>query len=328
MNKSAELAASGQLHLDLAQMRPEGFLASMRGYEEQLINKVSAGAGWVSNVGCLVCASPEREPLWPAHGIMLLRCLRCGHAYFERMPRDLGEVYQGESYLQLSKSAALSNVDYRVQRFGAERLALIRQFQPFRPGQTLLDIGCGTGWFLQVAKQADYQVFGFEFSAALARFTAASVGCTVFESDLAEIPSQFDVITLFDVIEHVPHPAQTFARVRSLLKHDGIALVFCPNFDSLAIRATGAASNLVMPTRHLSYFSRSSVHKLCELSGMKLLWFRTAGLDVGDLMSWFESRGMQRNLAQWQQFSDTLQPALDQLGVGNHLRFMATPLAA
>ena len=76
-----------------------------------------------------------------------------------------------------------------------------------------------------------------------------------------------------------------------------------------------------MPTRHLSYFTRSSVCKLCELAGMELMWFRAAGIDIGDIMAWCESRGMQRDLKLWQDLSDRLQPALDGLEVGNHLVF-------
>jgi SAM-dependent methyltransferase len=309
--------------LDLAQMRPPGFLQRMRQSEVTLTDKVSRGAGWIDNRACLVCGSGRREPLWPAHGIMLCKCLECGHRYFERMPRNLAEVYEGPDYLEQSKSSYLANVDYRLRRFAAERLDILAAGKPFSAGQSLLDVGCGTGWFLRAAKQRGYDISGFEFSAALARFTADSVGCRVYDSELAAIGARFDVATLFDVIEHVPAPVNTLRAVRAVLKPGGIVLVFCPNFDSLAISVTRADSNLVMPTRHLSYFTRDSVQRLCELAGVRMLWFATAGIDIGDLMSWYESRGMPRDLPTWQSLSDALQPALDELQVGNHLRFMA-----
>jgi 2-polyprenyl-3-methyl-5-hydroxy-6-metoxy-1,4-benzoquinol methylase len=316
--------ATAEASLDLSQMRPAGFLRRMKQYEEELIDKVSRGAGWIDNTHCLVCSSEQRRPQWRAHRVMLLECLDCGHHYFEKMPRNLAEVYEGDSYLELSKSAYLSNVDYRLRRFAAERLAILGADKPFAAGQRLLDVGCGTGWFLRAAKQRGYDVSGFEFSAALAHFTAESVGCAVHDSDLAAITSRFDIITLFDVIEHVPRPLETLKIVRTLLRPGGIVLVFCPNFDSVAIRAAQSDSNLVMPTRHLSYFTKRSVLRLCSLAAMRLMWFRTAGIDIGDVMSWSESRGMARDLELWQKISDTVQPAIDELGVGNHLRFMAT----
>ena len=309
--------------LDLAQMRPAGFLRKMKRYEEELIEKVSKGSGWIDNTQCLVCSGSRRTPQWRAHGMMLFECLDCGHHYFEKMPKNLAEVYQGESYLQESKSGYLANVDYRLRRFATERLAILDANKAFNVGQSLLDVGCGTGWFLHAAKQRGYEVSGFEYSSALARFTADSVGCRVYDSDLAGIAASFDVITLFDVIEHVPAPVHTLSGLRRVLKPGGVILVFCPNFTSLAISTARAESNLVMPTRHLSYFTRSSVLRLCALAGMKLLWFSTAGIDIGDLMAWYESRGMPRNLPLWQSISDTMQPAIDALQAGNHLRFMA-----
>jgi 2-polyprenyl-3-methyl-5-hydroxy-6-metoxy-1,4-benzoquinol methylase len=316
-------AAPDSVSLDLSQLRPRDFLSKAKQYEQDLIDKVSRGGGWIENTHCLVCGSDRRARNWPAHGIMLLECLDCGHRYFERMPRVLTEVYEGESYLEQSKRGYLSNVDYRLRRFAMERLGILGAEKPFRPGQSLLDVGCGTGWFLRAAKERGYEVSGFEFSAALARFTAESVGCAVYDSELGAITARFDVITLFDVIEHVPAPVHTLQTVRSALKPGGIALIFSPNFASLAITASRAQSNLVMPTRHLSYFTRSSVERLCALAGMKLSWFKTAGIDVGDLMSWCESLGAQRDLELWQKLSDALQPAIDELQVGNHLRFLA-----
>lgn len=325
---ATQAAETNTSTLDLAQMRPAGFLPKIKRYEEELIARIAKGGGWIDNPECLVCGSARRTPEWPAHGMMLLKCVECGHHYFERMPRDLAEVYEGESYLQESKSSYLSNVDYRLRRFASERLGILAADKPFKGGQRLLDVGCGTGWFLRAAKERDYEVSGFEFSAALARFTSESVGCTVYHSQLAAIEARFDVVTLFDVIEHVPRPVETMLVLGGLLRPGGVILVFCPNFDSLAIRACRAESNLVMPTRHLSYFTRSSVCKLCELAGMELMWFRAAGIDIGDIMAWCESRGMQRDLKLWQDLSDRLQPALDGLEVGNHLRFMARAAAA
>src|SRR5579863_1262591 len=119
----ADAASDGTL--DLAQMRPAGFLPRMKRYEADLIEKIRSGSGWLDNARCLVCASPRRRPQWPAHGIMLLECLECGHHYFEKMPRNLAEVYEGQSYLEESKSGYLANVDYRLRRFASERIDIL-----------------------------------------------------------------------------------------------------------------------------------------------------------------------------------------------------------
>ena len=136
------------------------------------------------------------------------------------------------------------------------------------------------------------------------------MGCRVYDSDLAAIKERFDIVTLFDVIEHVPQPVETMRVVRQLLRPGGLVLVFeselrftCDPRDPRGVETSSAS-----PTRHLSYFARSSVDKLCELAGLKLSWFRTAGIDIGDIMSWSESHAMPRDLALWQRLSDALQP--------------------
>src|ERR1700751_2933278 len=121
----AGTGGAGSGNLDLEQMRPPGFLARMKQYEQDLTAKVSAGSGWIDNDRCLVCASTQRRPQWPAHALMLYQCLDCGHYYFEKMPRNLAEVYEGESYLEESKAGYLSNLDYRLRRFATERLAIL-----------------------------------------------------------------------------------------------------------------------------------------------------------------------------------------------------------
>jgi 2-polyprenyl-3-methyl-5-hydroxy-6-metoxy-1,4-benzoquinol methylase len=310
-----EINLDQNLSLDLAQMRPLGFLKRIQEYEKALVAKVTNLGGWIDNNHCLVCGDDRRAYMWKAYGIALLRCSVCNHHYFEKMPRNLGDVYEGAAYLEKSKVSYLANVDYRIRRFATERLNLISKFLPFVRNQKLLDIGCGTGWFVAAAKAAGYEVSGFEFSQELAKFTSENVGITVHHTDLEHIDGKFDVITLFDVIEHVPEPRRTFETVKSLLTKNGIVLVFCPNFNSVAIQAAKFESNLVLPTSHLSY--------LCELSKLQLLWYATAGIDVGDIMSWQEFHGMPKDLIQWQKLSDQLQPAFDQLLVGNHMRFVA-----
>ena len=98
------------------------------------------------------------------------------------MPRDLAEVYEGESYLQESKSSYLSNVDYRLRRFASERLGILAADKPFKGGQRLLDVGCGTGWFLRAAKERDYQVAGFEFRRLWHASRPRAVRWTVYDS--------------------------------------------------------------------------------------------------------------------------------------------------
>jgi 2-polyprenyl-3-methyl-5-hydroxy-6-metoxy-1,4-benzoquinol methylase len=237
------------------------------------------------------------------------------------MPRNLSEVYSGVEYLQQAKAAYLTNVDYRIQRFATERVNLIRRFLTVPDRVALLDIGCGTGWFLGYAKCVGFSVSGYEFSPDLVSFTSQQIGCEVYSGDISEVPGQFDVITLFDVVEHVPNPAELVTMLGDRLNEGGIILIYTPNFDSVGISVMRDRSNLVVPSRHLTYFNRQSISVLANLAKMRVDWFETAGIDIGDIKSLFEpmeERPADNEL--WQQLSDAVQPVIDKAGLGNHLR--------
>jgi 2-polyprenyl-3-methyl-5-hydroxy-6-metoxy-1,4-benzoquinol methylase len=81
----------------------------------------------------------------------------------EGFPADFGDVYSHEGYNDTQETNYLHNVDYRKQRFALERLNIIRRHLTKPVSSTrLLDVGCGTGWFLEVAMQEGFAVSGLE----------------------------------------------------------------------------------------------------------------------------------------------------------------------
>ena len=129
-------------------------------------------------------------------------------------------------------------------------------------------------------------------------------------------------MTLFDVVEHVADPVGLVRECSRLLAPDGIILVFTPNFDSLAVHATREASSNIVPLEHVALFTERSAAALSERAGLALTGLRTAGIDMGDLKSYFELRGEPDMAAACERLYDLVQPAIDAAGAGNHLRFV------
>jgi SAM-dependent methyltransferase len=154
---------------------------------------------------------------------------------------------------------------------------------------SVLDVGCGTGEFLVELRRRGVEVQGLEPSGFAARH-AASLGLNVFQNGVAEFsPGRtFDLITLWNVIEHMPDPAADLSRLRELLAPDGTIVILTPDAGSHQAGAFGHDwAGLEVP-RHLQLFDASSLRTLAAKAALSQVGVRPARLDhlyIG-LVSW------------------------------------------
>jgi 2-polyprenyl-3-methyl-5-hydroxy-6-metoxy-1,4-benzoquinol methylase len=162
----------------------------------------------------------------------------------------------------------------------------------------LLDIGCGSGSFLQFARdELGYQVEGLEIDPA-ARRIAESRGLKIHAglmpgSGLAE--GQYDQITLSHVVEHFHDPRAALAEALRLLKPGGRIWIQVPNIKSISLQRFGVSSRLLEAPRHLVMFDSGSLAALLEIVGfenLQLLDFGKIGGSLGFQASWMVEQGM------------------------------------
>jgi SAM-dependent methyltransferase len=146
-----------------------------------------------------------------------------------------------------------------------------------RPGR-LLDVGCGTGGFVKIAKDAGWEAFGVELSESAAN-CAVERGVQVRAGTLEEQhfpPDYFDVVTLWDVLEHLPDPSKELMEIYRILKLDGFVVIRVPNTgiqllkvylfdDLLRINRIGLQANL-----HLSHFVSATLRALLKSCGFEV----------------------------------------------------------
>ena len=308
--------------INLEEMRPEGFLADINRLCEEKHGHVKHG--WKVVDQCPVCGSTEKLQEFSKYGIGIFQCLDCTLRYSEKIPNHTEDIYSNAAYLPAAQKLYMENVSYRKERFGKERLALIRSHVGDLKGKRILDVGCGTGWFLETAKEQGMEIFGQELGKDLREWTENRIGASIFPCGLEEISPdfRFDVITMFDVLEHVPDPSKMVLDSKRLLEHNGILLIFTPNFDSLSVSLMNEHSNLIAPAEHLTYFTKKSVETLAHKTGMKVVFYRTCGIDLGDLKSFYEQNACSELSTVCQQLYDYIQPLVDASGAGNHMRFI------
>lgn len=241
-------------------------------------------------VSCGLCRSEKRAVLYEIPPFAVARCSDCGLVYASPRPAAaaLKETVYDEGYFNAEKGFGLAG---HFDRGGAEarRRAgeLLAWVEKRAPAGGLLDVGCAGGFFLETAARRGWKASGIEISAAAAAHARNELGLDVAEGDFASADfrdASFDVITMFDVVEHLPSPVDDLKRAHSLLRHGGRLFLVTPNFDSLARRAHGAAWGLLEPEHHLFYFNRKTLRAAVEAAGFKIeeTFFREIG--IADLL--------------------------------------------
>lgn len=144
----------------------------------------------------------------------------------------------------------------------------------------LLDVGCSSGAFLKTAVDQGFVAEGVE-PAPKAALTAQSAGLKVFQGLLQEAnyaDNQFDAVTLFEVIEHLPQPADMLQKIHRILKKDGILLIGTGNADSWTMAALGSRWEYLSITQHgghISFFSPASIKMLAQRNRFEMISIHT-----------------------------------------------------
>jgi SAM-dependent methyltransferase len=145
---------------------------------------------------------------------------------------------------------------------------------PWRGRGRYLDVGCGSGSALGVAQALGWQVAGVEVDEAAAR-KARRFSPRVHVGDLLGAPfaaGEFDLVTSFHVLEHVPDPVAAVRRMLEWLDGGGLLILEVPNAGGLGARLFGHAwSGLELP-RHLSHFTPTTLERVVTRAGGRVVW--------------------------------------------------------
>jgi SAM-dependent methyltransferase len=157
----------------------------------------------------------------------------------------------------------------KVNRFGIEkRCRIINSLPGNNNGGRLLDIGCSTGLFINLLRQTGtWEVRGIEPSEYAVKIARENYKLDVYNGSLSDAnypTAYFDVVTLWDVLEHLPDPSGTLEEISRITKPQGHLVIRVPNYDSLDAKIFGAEwAGLDLP-RHYYVFSKNNIHRIFE----------------------------------------------------------------
>ena len=184
------------------------------------------------------------------------------------IPVDLENYYKSENYISHtdSKKTILDKVYQTVKNVTLKRkLSLINSFKT--ETKNVLDVGAGTGDFLNVCKKKGWNILGIEPS--IDAINIAAQKGVFLKENLNEIEEkEFDVITLWHVLEHVENLSDYITKLKNLLSEDGRLIIAVPNYKSCDAKYYKEFWAAYDVPRHLWHFSQNSIHKIFSEENM------------------------------------------------------------
>ncbi|MDW8366661.1 MAG: class I SAM-dependent methyltransferase [Abditibacteriales bacterium] len=231
------------------------------------------------NSVCNLCGGTATLPLRGASLQHLVQCAACGLVRVREMPtHDTVQRIYGEDYYRNANSHVVGYEDYaadmpNILKTAHRRLRLIERYCPV-PGR-LLDVGCALGFFMEAARQRGWDVTGIDISSYAVAAAKRRLGARVLCGQIPEMnfaTASFDVITMWDVVEHMTDPLQQLQECHRVLKDGGLLVLCTPDISSRVAQVTGERwMGFKLADEHLYYFSRDTARKMLDKAGFETL---------------------------------------------------------
>lgn len=241
----------------------------------------------METVECILCNINDTETLVQKDSFNIVKCRHCDLVYVNPRltPDELVMLYNKgaeTTNVQLEIDRGNNNHDrHKVKKFD---IALSELGTADKVNNKVLDIGCSTGVFMEMAERQGWMAYGVDVNKEHIENnrTKFDVRVSVQQGDTLDFQDAFfDVVTLFDVIEHLPHPLPFLAEVKRVLKPDGVLILSTPNVDGffpkityfLLGRTIGAWEHPT-PPGHVFQFSRDTLRQVVKRAGFDVKRYR------------------------------------------------------
>jgi SAM-dependent methyltransferase len=230
---------------------------------------------------CPVCNATQFSPFLTCvdHTVsretfQIVQCNSCDFKFTNPRPEEsvLGGYYKSEEYVSHSntRKGFINSTYQTVRKYTLlKKLQLISKY--FKTGN-ILDIGCGTGEFLNVCKNAKWKTLGIEPDPDARKMAIDNYGLDVREeSELKKLPDEsFEIISMWHVLEHVPKLNERIEELKRLIKPNGIIIIAVPNCNSLDAKIYKEHWAAYDVPRHLYHFTPTDIESLFRKHGLKM----------------------------------------------------------
>ena len=232
----------------------------------------------LERVACLVCGGERSRIYVRKFGLDLVKCRDCGLVYAN--PRlgdsELLERYESplffDDYLRNFRADPNGFDPDFVRRHFRIFLEVVGNY--FAPKKKLLDVGCGAGFFVKAAEEAGWVAWGVEISLLASEYARKVVRTNVRTARLEDAgfaPDSFDLVTMLDLVEHLPDPVETIALAHRVLKPGGVLIVATPDLRSLSRMFLGRRWAALSPAEHLANYDARTLRAALERCGFRIV---------------------------------------------------------
>lgn len=245
---------------------------------------IFAAMDHISHTHCPVCKQPSLEHhltcedhLVSHRKFEIVICSICGLGVTQNVPtpEHIGAFYKSESYISHSdtKEGLINSLYHQVRSVMLRRKQRLVERYATVGSKSLLDIGCGTGYFLSHMKHQGWRVTGTEPDPDARIIAGNQLGQPILDSpEIFDLqPDSYSVITMWHVLEHVFELHDYLGQIHTLLSENGVLVIAVPNYlsyDAATYREYWAAYDV---PRHLWHFTPESIHRLVQPLGFTSL---------------------------------------------------------
>lgn len=227
---------------------------------------------------CRICGGTDYSPVSDINGFRIQRCVNCTLVQItdDLSQVDLKSVYSDDNFEFLAwqhdgkgKTIAYEKLYHRLD-----------EIEKYRPNKgEMLEIGCAFGYFLDAARSRGWTPTGVEIAEQPARFAREKLNlpiqCCWFKD--AELPEgHFDVVAMWDALEHFDDPAAELLHAHKLIRDGGLLAFNTPDVDSFIRKLQGSRWRNFIPPQHITYFNVAATKELFRRTGFRPLWFSVA----------------------------------------------------
>ncbi len=214
---------------------------------------------------CVVC----RKDNWSKKYKTLLKCGGCGFVrandkFFKIDPKKIysRQYFNGDDYFDYESEENALKVNFRNR---------LNRILKYRKNGKLLEIGCAYGYFLELASN-NFKTYGIDLDKETTRIAKKNSKSKIYTGDLIKtnVGKNYDIICMFDVIEHLKYPDLYFKKIYKILKPNGVVVIETGDIGSTLAKIQKEKWRLIKPPFHLQYFDRKTLHQFLSKNKLEV----------------------------------------------------------